>query len=240
MIFFILLLTLARHICAQYAGVSGLFFGPAYTVTPRSGAAIVEYSTILRVPKVPNFSKGLLVIWPGINTPGDPTNLVQSCIGVGGAKAFCRAARVAADQWCAFTSTNMGASPRARYAGQQRAGAGVSINAGKDLHITYKYNDQTQQFTQTLAVDGRVVSSRSDKVGKGARFNTAVEGQGAFKGTLYSHTYSNNTFRFSSAYQGFPSSVRKGKGITASTPVSKDGGKTWTIDQIVIPDYKRG
>jgi hypothetical protein len=88
MIVLVLILTLVRHIHAQYAGVSGLFFGPAYTVTPPSGAAsIVEYSTILKVPKVPNFTKGLLVIWPGINTPGDPTNLVQTCIGVGDAKA---------------------------------------------------------------------------------------------------------------------------------------------------------
>ena len=51
-----------------------------------------------------------------------------------------------------------------------------------------KYDDQTQQFTQTLAVDGKVVSSRSDKIGKGARFNTAVEGQGAFSGMIYSHS----------------------------------------------------
>jgi hypothetical protein len=87
MILFILILALARHIYAQYAGVSGLFFGPAYMVTPRANASIVEYSTILKVPKVPNFSNGLLVIWPGINTPGQSTNLVQSCIGVGGAKA---------------------------------------------------------------------------------------------------------------------------------------------------------
>jgi hypothetical protein len=89
MIVILLILAFARHIHAQYAGVSGLFFGPAYTVTPpSSSAAIVEYSTILKVPKVPNFSKGLLVIWPGINTPGDPTNLVQTCIGVGGAKSY--------------------------------------------------------------------------------------------------------------------------------------------------------
>jgi hypothetical protein len=87
MILFVLILALVRHIHAQYAGVSGLFFGPAYTVTPPSSVSIVEYSTILRVPKAPDFSKGLLVIWPGINSPGDPTNLVQTCIGVGQAKA---------------------------------------------------------------------------------------------------------------------------------------------------------
>jgi hypothetical protein len=87
MILLILLLTLAGPVFAQYAGVSGLFFGPAYTVTPRGNVSIVEYTTTLRVPKVPDFSGGLLVIWPGINTPGSTTNLVQSCIGVGGAKS---------------------------------------------------------------------------------------------------------------------------------------------------------
>jgi hypothetical protein len=51
-----------------------------------------------------------------------------------------------------------------------------------------KYSDQTQQFTQTVAIDGKVVSSRSDKVGKGGRFNTAIEGQGSFSGTIYSHS----------------------------------------------------
>jgi hypothetical protein len=87
MILAILILALASHISAQYAGVSGLFFGPALMLTPPPSAPIVEYTTTLRVPKVPNFSNGLLVIWPGINTPGDPTDLVQTCIGVGGAKS---------------------------------------------------------------------------------------------------------------------------------------------------------
>ena len=51
-----------------------------------------------------------------------------------------------------------------------------------------KYDNQTQQFTQTVSIDGKVVSSRSDKVGKGGRFNTAVEGQGSFTGTIFSHS----------------------------------------------------
>ena len=52
---------------------------------------------------------------------------------------FCRGARVGPDQWCAFTSTNMGGSPKAGYAGKQRAGAGVAVNVGKDVHITCSY-----------------------------------------------------------------------------------------------------
>src|SRR5947207_15834822 len=92
MIFFILILALARHVYPQHVGISGLFFGPAYMVTPWPNASIVGYTATLRVPKVPKFSNGLLVIWPGINTPGvntpgASTNLVQSCRGVGGATA---------------------------------------------------------------------------------------------------------------------------------------------------------
>jgi hypothetical protein len=56
-----------------------------------------------------------------------------------------------------------------------------------NIHLD-KYDDAAQQFTQTLAVDGKVVSSRSDKIGKGGRFNTAVEGQGAFQGVIFSHS----------------------------------------------------
>jgi hypothetical protein len=101
----------------------------------------------------------------------------------------------------------MGSRPAGGYAGRQVAGKGVAINAGKDLRIACsfpqlfiagrrmmadvepdKYSDQTQQFTQSLEVDGKVVSSRSDKVGKGARFNTAVEGQGKFSGVIHSHS----------------------------------------------------
>jgi len=49
---------------------------------------------------------------------------------------YCRSGKVGADQWCAFTSTNMGASPKGGYAGRQRAGTGVAVSAGQDLYIT--------------------------------------------------------------------------------------------------------
>jgi hypothetical protein len=51
-----------------------------------------------------------------------------------------------------------------------------------------KYAEAGQQFIQTLSVDGKVISSRSDKIAKGGRFNTAVEGQGAFTGKIFSHS----------------------------------------------------
>lgn len=53
----------------------------------RTSSYLVEYSTTLRVPKYPDSSKGLIVIWPGINTDARPTNLVQTCIGAGGARS---------------------------------------------------------------------------------------------------------------------------------------------------------
>jgi hypothetical protein len=58
---------------------------------------------------------------------------------------YCPSAKGGADQWCAFTSTNIGASPKSGYAGRQKAGPGVSVSAGKDLHITCSYNDGINQ-----------------------------------------------------------------------------------------------
>lgn len=69
------------------AQVPGLNFGPSYMMQ-RTSSYLIEYTTILRVPKYPDSSKGLIVIWPGINTDARPTNLVQTCIGAAGARSF--------------------------------------------------------------------------------------------------------------------------------------------------------
>lgn len=52
--------------------------------------------------------------------------------------------------------------------------------------------------------------------------------------------YKNNTFKFAAADPGFPRSVRLDRGVVASKPVTADGGKTWTVDEILIPDSKYG
>lgn len=52
--------------------------------------------------------------------------------------------------------------------------------------------------------------------------------------------YANNTFRFAAADPGIPTSITKGKEITVSTPVSKDGGQKWTVDLITIPESSYG
>lgn len=52
--------------------------------------------------------------------------------------------------------------------------------------------------------------------------------------------YKNNTFSFAAADPGFPRSLRIDKGIVASKPVTADEGKTWTVDEILIPDSKYG
>ncbi|QDS74256.1 hypothetical protein FKW77_003058 [Venturia effusa] len=265
MLSLLLLLALTALTCAQ---VPGLGFGPTYMMQ-RTSSYLVEYSTTLRVPKYPDSSKGLIVIWPGINTDARPTNLVQTCIGAAAARpSFCYD-KAKGQQWCAFTSTNIGIT-------KQKAGKGLPIEAGKDLFITYKYDESTKEFAQTLSIDGREVSHQSLAIGKGNRFNTAVEVQYGFSGTILAHSksptltlihvspfsipaatsvstrsvtgylsvfataYKNNTFKFAAADPGFPRSLRIDKGVTASKPVTKDGGKTWTVDEIMIPDSKYG
>lgn len=52
--------------------------------------------------------------------------------------------------------------------------------------------------------------------------------------------YTNNTFTFAAAVPGFPDTLILDKGVVASKPVTADGGKTWTVGQILIPDSKYG
>jgi hypothetical protein len=47
-------------------------------------------------------------------------------------RSFCPGGRATGQQWCAFTSTNIGIS-------QQKAGKGVAVESGKDLVIVCSY-----------------------------------------------------------------------------------------------------
>jgi hypothetical protein len=58
-----------------------------------------------------------------------------------------------------------------------------------------KYDEGTKQFSQSLAIDGKEVSKQSIAVGKGKRFNTAVEVQYGFAGTIYSHCKSHKPIK---------------------------------------------
>jgi hypothetical protein len=51
-----------------------------------------------------------------------------------------------------------------------------------------KYDEGTKQFSQALTIDGKEVSRQSMAIGKGKRFNTAVEVQYGFARTIYSHS----------------------------------------------------
>ncbi|RDI81906.1 hypothetical protein Vi05172_g8019 [Venturia inaequalis] len=229
-----LLLTLSTltHVHAQVPDPPGLGFGPTYLM-PRTSSYLIGYSTTLRVPRYPGTSEGLAVVWPGINTDARPTNLVQTIVGAERARRSSCLGKATGQQWCAFTSTNIGIT-------QQKSGKGIPVEEGTDLFITYKYDETTKQFTQTLSIDGKEVSRQSLAVGKGTRFNTAVEVQRGFSGTIAAHSYRNNTFTFAAADPGFPGSLRVGRGIVASEPVTADGGKVWTVDEILIPDSKYG
>jgi hypothetical protein len=76
----ILLLALAGHILAQ--AIPGLGFGPVYLMQ-RTSSYLVEYSTIMRAPKAPDTQRGVVAVWPGINTDARPTNLVQTILSGG-------------------------------------------------------------------------------------------------------------------------------------------------------------
>lgn len=111
----------------------------------------------------------------------------------------------------------------------------VPADPGSRVTFHYKYNDGTAKYDQTVALNGVVVSSLSTSSGKAQGWGTAVECQGAACGTVPAHQYVGTTLVMNVADPNY----YKTKGVTGATGnmVTKDGGKTWTIDTISIQSH---
>jgi hypothetical protein len=70
-----------------------------------------------------------------------------------------------------------------------------------------KYDEETKQFAQTLSVDGKEVSKQSLAIGKGKRFNTAVEVQYGFSGTIFAHSKFFSTLISSTTVHSYPNII---------------------------------
>ena len=97
-----------------------------------------------------------------------------------------------------------------------------------------KYNEASGNTTQTVSVEGRVVSTLSTRSGKAIGFGTAEEAQNAFKGVVYEHSYVNTTVVLAAADAQFASTL--GKTGATGTLVTKDN-KTFKVDKITIAEY---
>lgn len=58
--------------------------------------------------------------------------------------------------------------------------------------------------------------------------------QGTAKGTADEQIYTNTTIVLREAEPSFGATMRKTGKVTMGTPKTSDGGKTWTVDKMVL------
>ncbi|KAL6408904.1 hypothetical protein AUP68_07852 [Ilyonectria robusta] len=198
-------------------------FGPAFSLGPTK-SWIRESTTTLVLPKVPSPQKDRLALWAGMGTSGG--DLIQAlAVAFSDPKGNCGASN---GQWCTWAST---------LEDTQLGGTEVPASAGDNLTFHYKYNDSTRKYDQTVAINGKIVSSLSTSSGFAEGWGTAVECQDdACVGTTAAHKYLSTTIILNATDATFGDTLGLNK-ATSSGLSTTDGGKTWKVATINIQSH---
>ncbi|KAJ5318862.1 hypothetical protein MYU51_012699 [Penicillium brevicompactum] len=198
-------------------------FGPYFSLGPTS-SWIREANTTLVLPEAPSPQQDRLALWPGMGTSAG--DLIQAlAVSFSDPSANCGAT---SGQWCTWASTLQG---------EQLGGKQVPANAGDEINMHYKYNDDTSKFDQTVSINGEVVSTLSTTSGHAQGYGTAVECQAeACKGTAAAHEYLDTTVILNAADSSFGDTLAINE-ATSSGLKTSDNGKTWTVSSIKIQSH---
>ncbi|THZ06380.1 hypothetical protein D6C93_01512 [Aureobasidium pullulans] len=210
---------------AQDSGSENIRFGNAFSLGA-TNSYIIEAETTLFPGKTQSGDTPRLALWPGMGT--DQNQLIQAIV-LGSSDAQgeqCGDKPHVSGEWCAFAS--------ALQDDVQLQGDTFPVKSNQGVKIHYKYDETSGNTTQTVSVEGKVVSTLSTKSGKAIGFGTAEEAQNEFKGVVYEHSYVNTTVVLAAADAQFASTLGK-TGATGNL-VTKDN-KTFKVDKIVIAEY---
>ncbi|XPS69711.1 hypothetical protein M3J09_001971 [Ascochyta lentis] len=128
--------------------------------------------------------------------------------------------------WCAAASTYTST-------GQSEQDY-VPLPSNTSLDFVVEMNTSTGMIDQSVSMAGSVISKQSDsKDMKPAVFYSGTECYADGCGTLDAHSWYNITLVLNEADAGFDKAMTL-KGATSSGMKTVDGGKTWTIESIVI------
>lgn len=205
---------------AAIAGTASAAFGPAFS-TGQKGTFIREATSTLILPKGGN--GGSVSLWVGMGTTkGD---LIQSI-----------ADNTGRPQWSIFAYTLV-----LKGDGTQEpvAAPGEDANAEDRVTMHYKFDDRSQNYTQTVLVNGRQVSTLSTNSGHAEGWGSAVECQATDCGTIPEHKWIDTKITLDKPNRGYSGTLRKDRGVVGDMTTS-DGGKTWVVSDIVIPTYMFG
>ncbi|KAI4737414.1 hypothetical protein E4T50_12104 [Aureobasidium sp. EXF-12298] len=204
---------------AQDSGSENIRFGNAFSLGATT-SYIVEAETTLYPGKTQSGDTPRLALWPGMGT--DENQLIQAIVlaSSDAQGAECGGEPHVNGEWCAFAS--------ALQNDVQLQGATFPVKSNQG------YDETSGNTTQTVSIEGKIVSTLSTKSGKAIGFGTAEEAQNEFEGVVYEHSYVNTTVVLAATDAQFASTL--GKTGATGTLVTKDN-KTFKVDKITIAEY---
>ncbi|KAI6844665.1 hypothetical protein KC352_g922 [Hortaea werneckii] len=200
--------------------------GPAFSTGPVADSTFVRSANAtLVLPAVPSNNNGVASLWVGMGTSNG--DLVQSI-----------AENWASDSWSVFAYTLLSTSATTQMPVQDEptdAGDGgdrvTMFFPGKD-----EYQDDSGNYTQTVSLNGNVVSTLSTSDGYAQGWGSAVECAETNCGTVPAHSWIDVSITMDTADPNYKQTQAKGEGVTGELTTS-DGGKTWTVGEIGIPEH---
>ncbi|KAJ4386009.1 hypothetical protein N0V93_008900 [Gnomoniopsis smithogilvyi] len=204
-------------------GVTQAAFGPYFsTGATSSGVYIKQATATLILPDAPSNNQGDLSLWVGMGTSdGDLIQSIADCY------------ECTDSSWDIFTYTLKETSATSQ---EVIEGASHSAAAGDQVTMLYTYSTTTGNYTQTLSLNGVVVSTLSTSDGYAEGWGSAVECAAEDCGTVPAHQWINAEIILSAADPSYIDTLGLAGGATGSMTTS-DGGITWVIGTISIPAF---
>ncbi|OBR16436.1 hypothetical protein CH63R_01616 [Colletotrichum higginsianum IMI 349063] len=210
------------------AGVQAAM-GPAFSTGPvASDSFIREATSTLVLPAAPANNKGSASLWVGMGTSNG--DLIQSIADNSNYD------NTGTDKWSIFAYTLLKTGDNSQMPVQTE---GTDASEGDKITMHYKFDDASQNYTQTVSINDKVVSTLSTKDGEAQGWGSAVECAAEDCGTVGAHSWINTKIILDKEDPNYIRTLGKGQGVTGDMSTS-DGGKTWTVSTIEIPKYTFG
>ncbi|OHF04234.1 hypothetical protein CORC01_00573 [Colletotrichum orchidophilum] len=203
--------------------------GPAFSTGPvASDSFIREATSTLVLPAAPSNNKGDASLWVGMGTSNG--DLIQSISDSSNYD------NTGTDKWSIYAYTLLSTGPNSQMPVQTD---GTDASEGDKITMHYKFDDASQNYTQTVSINNKVVATLSTKDGKAQGWGSAVECAANDCGTMGAHSWINTKIILDKADANYIDTLGKGNGVTGDMS-TKDGGKTWTVTTIHIPKFTFG
>ncbi|KAH8668691.1 hypothetical protein BX600DRAFT_538715 [Xylariales sp. PMI_506] len=204
------------------AATANAAFGPAFSTGPTASGVYIYSSTATLI--LPNGPSGAgsgydLSLWVGMGTSdGD---LIQSI------------ADNYNSEWTVFAYTLKETSPTSQ---EVIEGPIAAASASQQVKMVYQYQSSTGNYTQTVYLNNVVVSTLSTSDGLAEGWGSAVECAADNCGTVPAHQWIDVEIVLSAADPTYIDTFYLEGGAEA-TMTTSDGGKTWNVGTITIPQF---